>query len=178
MYVIKRDGTEEQRICEGRWPDWSPDGKRIVFSLGGTPGGGVRPFSRVYVAQSDGTEPQLIADGDCASWSPDGTMIACCQADPAYPAPLIRVVQLQARKQQIVGFGWFRPNWLPDSRHVVANGFTERGQPAMVKMSAERRAPAEAIFEQFDRASAPCYSADGEHAVFIAERPESEGERN
>lgn len=170
IYTINRDGTGEQLICNGRWPDWSPDGKRIAFSLGGTPGGGTRPFSRVYISHVDGTGERLIADGDCASWSPDGTKIACCQADPAYPAPIVRIIDLQSGRQQIVGFGWFRANWLPDGKHVVANGVSPDGRPGMVRLASERRAPPELIFEEFGRASAPCYCANAPFAIFIAER--------
>ena len=28
VFLIDRDGSNERRIGEGRWPDWSPDGKQ------------------------------------------------------------------------------------------------------------------------------------------------------
>jgi WD40-like Beta Propeller Repeat len=34
IFLIDRDGSNERKIAAGRWPDWSPDGKKIVFSLG------------------------------------------------------------------------------------------------------------------------------------------------
>jgi regulation of enolase protein 1 (concanavalin A-like superfamily) len=173
IFVIDRDGTGERRIGEGRWPDWSPDGQAIAFSLGGRrgPWGGPRIMARVWTARADGTHRREIADGDCPSFSPDGRMIACCQQDPALPAPVIRVVDLGTERQTIIGYGWFRANWSADGRRLVANGFTSPETTGMVTLSAEGpRRGAQNLLPEFERATSPCYSSDGKALVFIAKR--------
>ena len=133
IFLIDRDGTHEQRIGEGRWPDWSPDGKEIVFSLGGEQTGGARSGATICIAKADGTGRREITDGDCPSWSPDGKKIAFCFRGPDAP-PLIRVYELHNKKQETLGIGWFRANWMADNFSVITNGLIGE-KIGMVRMS-------------------------------------------
>jgi Tol biopolymer transport system component len=172
LFVINRDGTGERRIGEGRRADWSPDGKSIVFATGGRrgPWGGSRILSRVYIARADGTGREEIADGDAPTWSPDGKRIACIQQDPAYEAPVIRVIDLETGRQRLLGFGWFRANWSSDSRSVVCNCFVDEGKDGMGRYSAEEPGRPEPLLPEEKNGLAPCYSRDGKVIVFIARR--------
>jgi Tol biopolymer transport system component len=54
-------------LVEGDAPDWSPDGKKLVYVHGGA----------LWVVDSDGTDArQVIANGHEPAWSRDGKMIA------------------------------------------------------------------------------------------------------
>ena len=79
LYTVDRDTGARARLTttvehDERYPTFSPDGSRIVFTStrGGTTG--------VWVAQADGSDPRLLFDGPataCApAWSPDGSRIA------------------------------------------------------------------------------------------------------
>jgi Tol biopolymer transport system component len=72
IYLIERDGSNERRIGDGRWPDWSPDGKELVFSIDGEETGGARIGAVICIAKTDGSGRREIVAGDCPSWSPDG----------------------------------------------------------------------------------------------------------
>jgi Tol biopolymer transport system component len=173
IFVIKADGTEERNLGPGRWPDWSPDERQIVFSQGGLPGGGVKVGAKLFVANADGTGRKALTDGDCASWSPDGKSIAFCYPEQDRP-PLIKVINLETKEVKTLGIGWFRANWLPDGKAVVANGPAGFGVIGMVKLSVDRpRAPGQ-MFSQFEHASSPCPSSDGMFMVFVARRPKTE----
>ncbi len=178
IFVIDRDGKNERFVCPGRWPDWAPDGKQIAFSRDSrdVPSGGVKSMSRVYVAKPDGSDAKVIADGDGPSWSPDGKKIACCYRDPGGRAPAIRIVDLEAGSQQIIGYGWYRANWSPDGKRVVANGYTFQGQ-GMVELSVLSPSRPEPLFAKYRQPASPCYSADGKYVVFVARRPPDDPER-
>ncbi len=166
IYVIKPDGTDERKLGHGRWPDWSPDGKKIAFSRGGLPGGGAKIGAAVSISNADGSDEKYIADGDCPSWSPDGRKIAICFRQEETP-PEIRILDLKTNESTTIGIGWFRANWMPNGRAVVANG-----RVGMVKLSAEGRITRRAaLFSQFEGAASPCASLDGELFVFTARRP-------
>jgi Tol biopolymer transport system component len=175
VFVIDQDGRNEKWICEGRWPDWAPDGKHIAFSRTSSKvlHGGVKPQSQIYIAGADGSDTRLICDGDGPSWSPDGKMLACCQRDPAYRAPIVRIVDMESKQQTIIGYGWFRANWLPDGKSVVANGVSAEGATAMVKFSTEKPSKPEIVCREFPDGLSPCYSHDGKYVVFVGKRPES-----
>jgi Tol biopolymer transport system component len=77
IFVISVDGKGERqltagtacgpRVCGDRDPDWSPDGRKIIFASG----------EPTYVMDADGrNQAMLVADGDDPKWSPDGIHIA------------------------------------------------------------------------------------------------------
>ncbi len=130
VFLIDSDGAGEKFLCEGRWPDWSPDGSQIVFSKGPSNiRGDVQPLTRIYVANANGSQAEPLANGDCPAWSPDGNLISCCYSDPALPAPMIRIIEIKANRQRFIGYGWYRANWVADSSSVTVGGYmTNRGR--------------------------------------------------
>ena len=67
--IINLDGTERAQIGGGRFPSWSPDGSRIVFSSG----------LHLYTMRPDGTDITQLTFGPIndlyPSFSPDGQKI-------------------------------------------------------------------------------------------------------
>lgn len=78
VFVMRRDGTHLREIGIGFSPDWSPDGKRLVYSWWG-PG---YSSSHIMRARWDGTGiRRLTSHGhsvevDDPTWSPDGRRVA------------------------------------------------------------------------------------------------------
>ena len=78
IYVMDADGKNQQRLTENRnndWmPSWSPDGKRIVFTISDENG------TAIYVMDADGENQQRLTENRSndwmPSWSPNGKRIA------------------------------------------------------------------------------------------------------
>lgn len=169
IFLIHRYGTYERRISDGRWPDWSPDGTRIVFSLGGRSGPGLREGAMICIAGADGTGRREIATGDCPSWSPDGKKIAYCRKVAGRP-PLLFIHDLGTGGDKMLGTGWFRASWMPDSRTLVANGVIG-GKGSMVRLSQDAPGKPQELTTEFERPFSPSCSWDGKQIIFIAARP-------
>ena len=90
VYTIRPDGTAmrnlTQRHGDDRWPSFSPDGRRIVFTHddSGTGGG---PNPEIWVMDADGRNPGALGPGFAPSWSPDGSQIALARGECAREAP-------------------------------------------------------------------------------------------
>ncbi len=78
IWIVNADGSNPTRVFSGRWGglayksvQWSPDGTKIIFSLG------VEEEFGTWIMDADGSNKTLlIKDGSHATWSPDGKKIA------------------------------------------------------------------------------------------------------
>lgn len=75
VWIATTAGTNKLRaVVNAQWVDWSPDGRRLVYSasLGGTP--------EVFTSRTDGTDVKRLTDGPGKNrqpaWSPKGDRIA------------------------------------------------------------------------------------------------------
>ena len=143
-----------------------------MYSLGGEQRGGARIGATIQISKVDGSGRREITGGDCPSWSPDGKKIAFCFRAPQRP-PMIRVHDLQTNTEETLGIGWFRANWMPDSKSVVANGVIGR-KLGMVRLALDAPDQATELSTDFDEPSSPCPSGDGTQIIFVARRPKTE----
>jgi WD40-like Beta Propeller Repeat len=171
VYIIDSDGFGESRIGPGRWPDLSPDGDEIVFSVGGNETGGARIGSTIRIANADGSNRRELGEGDCPSWSPDGQKIAYCYRTRGR-APLIMVHDIRENADAILGIGWYRANWMPDSKSIVANGLDGRDR-VMVRMSLTIPRNVIKQSSEYEAPFSPSVSWDGKEILFIARTPGS-----
>jgi Tol biopolymer transport system component len=146
VYAIGPDGTglrplSQSKISEDgfddRFPEWSPDGKRIVFARGKN---GPSPDPRLYVMNGDGTgiEPLGSPDPRTASenmpvWSSDGRWIAFGRMGPVGTRlDMMSVYAVEAdgdgRKRvsrtaaNEMTDGDFYPVWSPDASMIAFAG--------------------------------------------------------
>jgi TolB protein len=91
IWVTNADGTGSEKITHVRpdfmdqQPDWSPDGKRIVFARCPQEPELPKQHCRVYTVKADGSDltpigpgctPEACGDDRDPAWSPDGKSIA------------------------------------------------------------------------------------------------------
>ena len=106
--------TEAQRLGG----DWSPDGTKIVYSVG------TGPIS-LWTANADGSDQVQLTSGGYdsgPSWSPDGSRIAYTHADTELGRPQIYVVGLDGTnpvnltRNQSVNYA---SEWSPDGEWIA-----------------------------------------------------------
>jgi TolB protein len=126
VYVMRSTGAKMRRLTfdprDESCPDWSPDGRRIAFSVGS----GRR--ADIYAMRTDGTDRRRLtrapgADA-CPDWSPDGRWIAFTSRrhDRVGGAAEIYVMRASGRRETRLTRNAVEdtgPAWSPDGRRLL-----------------------------------------------------------
>jgi len=127
LWRSRLDGSERLQLtfppAKALTPRWSPDGKRIAFSIVmlGQP-------QRIYSISADGGAPEQLTTGETEldpNWSRDGESLVFGH-EPSYEAKAssltIKVLNLKTRQVSILpgSQGLSRPGISPDGRHISA----------------------------------------------------------
>ncbi len=134
IWIMNSDGSNQKQIThvkEGACqPDWSPDGKQLVFV---SPCDGKKdqyPGSSLFIINADGTGKVALSDSTIGefdpAWSPDGTRIVCTSLRGQVTDRRLRQLYIYNVKdktvtklsQNIYESDW-QPVWSPDGQQVA-----------------------------------------------------------
>jgi len=173
IFTVRPDGRDLRQITQvdgdGLLPDWSPDGRQIVFEIDRpTP-----PFCSIAIMKADGsnivelTAPNAnVCDND-PSFTPDGSRIVFVRLDVDANEEAFWSMDLGGGDQQHIGLGGSDPNLSPNKRRFsfVANN----GQPGGTALFTSRIDGSD-VFQvtpfSFDVAVKQDWAPDGQHLVF------------
>ncbi len=145
IWLANADGSGERRVTraprgfvDGE-PDWSPDGKQIVFQRGPSVDG---PWT-LWTVNADGSGARRLTPrrGRCRyesspAFSPDGSRIAFECLRPTRKAELLSIVVVNANgsNRRVVARGRGamdigRPQFSPDGEHLVFEGHNVAVKP-------------------------------------------------
>jgi Tol biopolymer transport system component len=150
-------GEAKSLVSDGELPMWSPDGKRISYSIGDWRLADWAlnldvAYSTVDIQKQTASAPKNFVKGYHedfpAAWSPDGHWIAFHSHRSktpvaAYDSPgsaddifLRRAEDLNAPEIRLTNFGWetWPAFWSPDGRKLICSSWEKGGQPGIDKL--------------------------------------------
>jgi Tol biopolymer transport system component len=129
IWSVKPDGSDLERLTDlrdrpTRYPIWSPDGKKLLFSARDTTGLIIDP----EIPWSEQT-PEMLppypserSEFIPMDWSPDGeTLVGYLQSKSGLRSGIATYSLSMRGFEEILDFGVF-PVWLPDSRRILFQG--------------------------------------------------------
>jgi Tol biopolymer transport system component len=138
IYTVGVDGAGLRKLTDDpatdEFPQWSPDGKTIVYDNAGKQEDQDPQFSstaEIWSVPADGSEPptQLTQNGvsdSSPSFSPNGEQIAY------FHDGAIWIMAADGSEQQELlpgSKGGFTPRWSPDGKHIAFTRFSDEYHP-------------------------------------------------
>ena len=135
IWAMRPDGSARQRLTRNAIPDddgdWSPDGRRIVFTSWEDSAAG-ETFRRpdIFVMNADGSGRRRLHDAaysaQHARWSPDGALIAFEEWDLQFGGARVWLMNADgSNARPATPLGNFSPEWAPDGSRLLY--LSERG---------------------------------------------------
>jgi dipeptidyl aminopeptidase/acylaminoacyl peptidase len=145
IYTISIDGTHRRALRRGWWPEWSGDGRHIIFNsridFGSAPDYAGR--KEIAVMRPDGSEFRRLTTStrDTApSFSPDGRKAVFVREFPGLPIPRAEwrvewhIVDIASRQESLIATHYFwsdadqaytapqycAPHWAPNGKRLGA----------------------------------------------------------
>lgn len=175
IYVMRDDGTERKRLCDGIRPRWTADGKALVFP------GRDENGATIELINADGSGRRAIINKSYASVaavdpSPDGKEI-CFIAYPerVYDGVLCRAALGEGRSEPReiyrgrMGYG---PSWSPDGRQIGLWVMDEMANRHLAVIDADGKQPPRKLANQEGTRfnSDIAWSPDGQRIIFSSDR--------
>ena len=181
IFVINLEGSGRRQITdvsEGACqPDWSPDGKRLVFISPCNGNKGYYPGSAMYIINLDGTGiqplPTLVGGDFDPKWSPDGTRIAFTSLRNSL-RPQIYIINLTDNSVTPLSEKYafdFQPTWSPDGKSILFISTRWEGQQIWV-MDADGKNQKLFSYSQGFLNSRPSWSPDMGTVLFTQSKAE------
>ena len=148
-------------------PNWSRDGKTIVFNQDG----------HMYSAPATGGTPQLIDTGSATNcsgshgFSPDGKWLAITCVNPGHPEHRVSIIPATGGEPRILTeqTGWFH-SWSPDGKTIFfTRGGPQRGSGNIYSISVDG-GPETALTTGAGLSDDPDFSPDGKWVYFNTDR--------
>ncbi len=161
LYFVRPDGVLASRIRRrrGRFPDWTPDGRHIVYVS----------RSEISILEADGIRgvfgrERVIYEGPASRMqvSPDGSRIAFDAPAPRDPETgregrQIGVVDLDGSNVRFLAEGR-NPCWSPDSRQIAFVELDETDRPHALKVVDADGSNPRVLLESSGRIGSPAWS--------------------
>jgi TolB protein len=172
LYTMNPDGTNKTLLTgQGQLlgnPEWSADGKKIVFRSG-------YEESRLRIINSDGTGDRIIGQADwdqgClggASWSPDGTKLIYykCLGETAAEIYVMNDNGTDLERLTFNNATDWSPSWSPDGEKMVFVS-DRNGNPDIYVMNADGTNQTQ-LTDNPDWDVSPDWSPDGTRVVYVS----------
>ena len=161
LHVVDPNGRNRAFIAYGpvSSPDWSPDGRKIVFER----------FGWIHKIDADGTDERRLARGRSPAWSPTGRTIAFVSdragTDDIYA---IRATGGGIRRLTSGAGSETDPAWSPDGRRLAyATDESGAAEIALLELPSMKSAP---LTSDRAIAASPGWSPDGRRIAYVSSR--------
>ena len=171
IYLLDRFGKSRTKLAgrgDDSSPDWSPDGRMIVFES--QMAGPYGDYGRIWIVARDGTglrqltpETDIYTSDAGPSWSPDGTKIVFSRSGELY------TILPDGTGLTDLGIPGGYPAWSPDGGHLTFEGWANNQQSLFVADADGRNM--RQLVQPVQADLQPQWSPDGREIVF--ERLES-----